>query len=380
MEGIEILIREDGVLVGSPFTEEKGEFIPSPVTDLGSRLAKLAAPKNPSSTSIQIYIAENLLFFKSLTLPLQTPDIKEAVNFQLSMLVPFEEEMLHGYTTTRTKEAYNISLYAVPSEKVVPFLEEIAAAGFQLSGLFPESQRFVTQVTKQQDWGLLLPGPLPKLLVFSANSIRDRLLCYSEPSKEGLASLGGTDLIYSSSPQEEDEFENATDLLVEKPLHKEFNLLPSSYRRPDYLRYLILGLCILNVFALLAVATIKEYKVKSLLTHLDTQVAEIYPKVKEVEKLRIEEKELSESIERIEGIGQNFDIIRFLSKVTNELPQNSYLDQVRMDKRTKSINLQGYTEDLTELTNNLDNLDQAKLKSTRRRKNKTYFHVEISTP
>jgi hypothetical protein len=51
-----------------------------------------------------------------------------------------------------------------------------------------------------------------------------------------------------------------------------------------------------------------------------------------------------------------------------------------MDNRNNSIHIQGYTNDINELTANLQNVGNAQLKSTSSRRNKTYFHVEITLP
>lgn len=376
--GLEVYIREDGVLVKSSAPGAEEEFVAQPVSDLGSRLARHASPRSPANTPVTFYIDEDLLFFKKISLPLQTKDLKEAVSYQISMLAPFEGDVLHSFNTVRDKKGYTVTLYVVLQEIITPLLEDAATEGFHLTGLFPESQRYVNQLGKKEKWALLLPGRFSKLLCFSGTSVEDRLLCHSVPSFAEMRSHSEVERIFSPDPQE--GFDDAATLLAEKPVLKDFNMLPASYRRPDYIRYLLIALCVLNLCALLTVVGIKEYKISSLLKNLESEVSAILPKVKEVEQLRIEEKQLAASIERIEGIGQNFDIIRFLAKVQNELPTNSYLDQVRMDNKTGSIHLQGYTEDLGELTEQLDSLDQAKLKSTRRRKNKTYFHVEISNP
>ncbi len=378
---IEILIREDGVQIGSPFAEEEGEFIAHPVTDLASRLARFCAPQNPSGVKIIFYIAEDLLFFKNIILPLQTANIKEAVSYQLDLLTPFDGDMLHSFSSIRGSKGFTIGLYAVLAETVVPHLEEVSNHGFQLIGLFPESQRFITPLCKKKEkWALLLPGRLTKALLFSGANLQDRIICHDEPSLSGIQKLSGTEEIFSHIPQEESPFSGTGALLVEQPLFKEHNLLPSSYRRPDYFRYFLIALCILNVCSILAIGVTKEYKITELMTNLQTEVKKLQPAVKKIEQLNIKEKALTASIESMENIGQNFDIIRFIDKVTQKLPDNCYLDQIRMEKKTGAVHLQGYADELSELTAVLETLDQAKLKSTRRRKNKTYFHVEIPRP
>lgn len=376
-ESIEILIRQDGLLISSPFKQDV-EFIARPVSELGSRLVRYCTPKSPAGLDVLFYIAEDLLFFKKFTLPLQTADIKEAISYQLAMFAPFEGKMLHSFTTVRDKQGYNVCLYAALEEAIVPWLEEVTAQGFQVAGLFPESQRYVTRLCKKKEWALLLPGRFPKLLIFSDKKIKNRILCHNELSIEELTALKAGDVIYKPAAQEGSGFQDAGLLLAEKALHKELNLLPPSYRRPDYLRYVLIGLCLLNLLVLVAAGTAKEYNVITLLNKIEEEIETLRPSVKEVEQLRIEEKQLVDTVGRIEGIGENFDIIRFLEKVTKALPENSYLDQIRMDDKTGDIQLQGYTEDIGALTAKLDALGKAKLKSTSRRRNQTYFHVEIS--
>ncbi len=377
-ESVEIFIRPDGLEIHTPFKQET-EFIPHPVTDLGRRVTRCCEDKNPSGLNVSFYLSEDLLFYKNFSLPLKTADIKEAVGYQLAILAPFEGKMLHRYTAIRGKQDYSISLYALLEEKVTPWLDEVAGQGFRLVGLFPESQRYVTRLCKKKRWSLLLPGRYTKLLIFSEHSILDRILCHSTPSAEQLQKLDPGEVIYTPSPDVGSGFQDSAALLAELPLHKEFNLLPASYRRPDYLRYVLVGLCILNLGALLCVGAIKEYSILNQLKKTDGEISALQPQIKEVEQLRLEDKQLTESIERIEGIGQNFDIISFFEKATKALPKNSYLDQIRMDEKTGDIQLQGYTDDIGDLTSNLDALNKAKLKSTSRRKNQTYFHVEVSS-
>ncbi|TFG36826.1 MAG: hypothetical protein E4H46_02930, partial [Desulfobacterales bacterium] len=367
-ESIEILIRQDGLLISSPFKQEV-EFIAQPVSELGSRLVRYCTPKSPAGLDVLFYIAEDLLFFKKFTLPLQTADIKEAISYQLAMFAPFEGKMLHSFTTVRDKQGYNVCLYAALEEAIVPWLEEVTAQGFQVAGLFPESQRYVTRLCKKKEWALLLPGRFPKLLIFSDKKIKNRILCHNELSIEELTALKAGDVIYKPAAQEGSGFQDAGLLLAAKALHKELNLLPPSYRRPDYLRYVLIGLCLLNLLVLVAAGTAKEYNVITLLNKIEEEIETLRPSVKEVEQLRIEEKQLVDTVGRIEGIGENFDIIRFLEKVTKALPENSYLDQIRMDDKTGDIQLQGYTEDIGALTAKLDALGKAKLKSTSRRRN-----------
>jgi hypothetical protein len=53
---------------------------------------------------------------------------------------------------------------------------------------------------------------------------------------------------------------------------------------------------------------------------------------------------------------------------------------MRKDPTGNAISMQGYTGDIAELTASLRSLGDAKLKSTSRRQNQTYFDVEVNLP
>ncbi len=113
---------------------------------------------------------------------------------------------------------------------------------------------------------------------------------------------------------------------------------------------------------------------------MDEAINRIMPQVKEVKGLRDKNERLKDYIEKIEGISPSPDIITFLAELTTKLPETSYLDQMRMDKKKNAIHIQGYTEDISDLTSKLKEMGETSLKSTSRRRNKTYFNVEISLP
>jgi Tfp pilus assembly protein PilN len=177
-----------------------------------------------------------------------------------------------------------------------------------------------------------------------------------------------------------EDFIDARILLRETPLLKYFNMLPESYRRPDYAKIVIAVLLVLNIITFLSLGAVKAYRLKELNAQYDRKIEEIMPLVKEMKEIRIQEEESLQSIDRFKEIGGNFDLISLLTELTDELPKSSYVDQMRMDNRNNSIHIQGYTNDINELTANLQNVGNAQLKSTSSRRNKTYFHVEITLP
>jgi Tfp pilus assembly protein PilN len=141
---------------------------------------------------------------------------------------------------------------------------------------------------------------------------------------------------------------------------------------------IILVLAVMNIAGLIFLAGLKITKLRSFQAQVDVEIAEILPRVNEVKKLQEQEKEISGSLEAINKLGQNLDFIRLFQQLTTKLPAGSYLDQIRLDKKTTAIILQGYTDDIGNLTSSLQDIGDVKLKSTSRRKDKTYFQLEIT--
>ncbi len=380
-ESIDIIIREEGVRFTLP--RRKGladEFLPAPVNGLADRLRRFVATNGLKGLPVNFFVAEDLLFFKQLTMPLQTADIKEAISLQLDMLLPFaSDEVFYSFTSHRGKENYQINLYALESEKVGAHIQELADAGFRLEGLFPESQRYVAALASKDEWTLVLGNQMAKVLVFAGSRLLGRTPCYHAPRPEDLGGEKDGGRVYWSEPPPDSAESAAAGLLAGRPLLRDFNLLPSSYRRPDYLRYLIMALCCLNIMALLALGVSREYSLQKQADQFDGRIVEILPAVKEADRLQGQSKELAESLEGLKKIGVNFDLLDFLARTTSALPDNSYLDQIRLEHRGGPIHLQGYSDDdISSLTEKLETLGKVKLRSTRRRKNKTYFQVEIT--
>lgn len=375
---LEIIFQEEGFRVINPLPTGTDEYIGNQDVSFGEQLVRFCAANGISTTNVIVYVSEELLFFKTFELPLKTPSIKDAIKFQLGLLTPFStDQILYSYSVVRTKGTYKIALYSTQGQSITSHLQEIADAGFQVAGMYPENQRYVNRSRRKIKWILLMPGRLLKALVFNGTTLEDRILCRTEPEFDELATLGGTESIYHYQPPEGSRFADSAQLATHKPLLKEFDLLPALFRRPDYSKTLILTLLVLNVTALLCFLGIKEYRLRSIDQQVSLEITEIMPRVREIKKLRLQEQQLHEDIEKIENLAQNPDLIIFLKRLTEELPETSYLDQIRMEKKDNAVQLQGYTENIGELTSKLQVLGETKLKSTSRRRNETYFQLEV---
>lgn len=379
MKVMEIIVHSNGATV---LTRGAGEFVDGEdMTLFGGKLAEFSAKAGGGFSVVNLFVAEELVFFKSFELPLKTPNLKDAVRYQLGLLIPFPEEtFLYSFSTVREQGKLKVSLYAVQHEVVDKYLQEISEAGYTISGLFPESQRYVNRANPKDRWALLMPGRFTKALVFSGTHMAERLLCNSEPEFQELAEQCGCDTLYHQEPPAESQYSDAGELLEKNPLLKEFNMLPASYRQPDYYKMIISALLVLNLIGLMGLTGLKVYRLSSTAAHVEAEISKIMPKVKEMNSLQNQEKELTASIERINSIGSNPDLLGLFGKLTKQMPKSSYLDQIRMDKKTGTIHIQGYTDDIGNLTSGIQGEGDITLKSTSRRKNQTYFQVEISQP
>lgn len=381
MKTLHIIIRNDGATLCRPEPRGATEFVGSEEVNFGQRLADFAAKIRGAAPSVCVFIADDLLFFKSFELPLKTPNIKEAIQYQLSILIPFPEDTFYySYATSREGGKHTISLYAVQRQLIDMYLQDINKAGYTLIGLFPETQRYISRSSQKGRWGLFTPGHYAKLTILSGTQVKERIQCAREAEYEELLETCDCEKIYHLDPPPESAFDDAAMLLEQKPLLKTFNMLPASFRQPDYYKIAISALLILNIVGLLGLTGLKVYRLNSTAGQVEAQINNLLPAVKEINALQEKEQKLTAEIERIETIGSNPDLIGLLAKLTRSLPRASYLDQIRMDKQTASVQIQGYTNDIGTLTSSLQGLGDITLKSTSRRKNQTYFQLEINTP
>ncbi|MBU1709000.1 MAG: hypothetical protein KKE17_03250 [Proteobacteria bacterium] len=373
---LEITIFKNSIELSHPEAPERIIYVRDQDSGLGDMVERFCAEAGVSTNTVVFYVSEDLLYYKLFQLPVNTPNLKEAIRYQLGLLTPFDpDSMLYSFSVVPGKEMHDVSLFAAETHAFDEYFNVIAEGGFQIAGLFPESQRYVGSSIGKEDWALVIPSHFMKTFVFSGTQLKDRFVCYGEPSFADLAKVTRTEKIYHPTPPEGSSFLDASTLLEGKPALKDFNMLPASFRRPDYLRTVIKVLLVLNAVAVLAWGGVKEYRLLSAIKQTDQAIVQIAPKVREANALRARLEKLQKSEEMIKDF-KNPDLIGFIEKLTKELPLNSYLDMIRMDKDQPVIRVMGYTENVGDLTVKLQNLGDTQLKSTSRRQNKTYFHVE----
>lgn len=376
MKNVEILIQGNGATLkshdSSRFVEREGE-------DFSRHLSEFTVEAGIKHKLVTFWLSENVLFFKNFELPVKTQNLKEAVGYQLNMIIPFpEDSYYYSYASRREGKVYKIQLYAVQRRHVDVYLQGASAAGYTITGLFPEGQRYLTASSPKENWALFVPGHPSKVLIFSGQGLADRLLFHMEPGFSELQEATGCEAVYHLVPPAEGAYRDANLLLGKVPFLKEYNLLPAFYRQPDYYKMIIIALAVLNIVGVIFLGGLKITKLRTFRAEVDSEIAKIMPTVEEVKKLQEQEKELSASLQAIQEIGQNYDFIRIFQQLTQKLPPGSYLDQIRMDKKTTALVIQGYTDDIGSLTTGLQGIGDVKLQSTSRRKDKTYFQLEIT--
>ena len=380
MRGAEVIITEHGViqLEAGPVAK------PHPIEVVIFRfLARVGlVPQQKVGSAVTVYVAEELLFCKQFTLPVKGSGVKQAIGYQLDMLLPFpQEDCFFSYETERRKQETRVTLYTVPKEAVASHLQGLAQDGHSLGGLFPLSQRYLGRSQAKKKWALLLPGTMATLLTFANGCLRHRLLCPTPPTIEEARELTGCDTVYCPDASEESGFADGEALLTDVPLDKGFNLLPASYRRPDYFKLCIAGLLLLNVLALVLLLGFKEYRFQSTSSRVESEIAALQPAMKKINALVGKEIRSQKEIARLEEIGKNPNLLALLTNLTNTLPPSAYLEQLRMEKKEAAIlYLDGYANDMGEMSTSLQGLGEVSLKSTSRRNNKNYFQMEITLP
>ncbi len=318
---------------------------------------------------VTIYIGEDLLYFTHLNLPKQTPDVKKAINLQLNMISPFGEHSLQACEITHGETAIDVALYLVDKQLILPVLETIVNQDWQISGMYPESQRGLTKENRKQTWGLLSTGLFNKLTIFKAGHVSERLQISGTPDQIALKKAHKLDFIQDKSNLQP---------LPSPPLSPfAFDLLPRTFRRTDYVKWALVGLIGLNLILGLSWLSMNFVNLQNKINTIETTQTELALQLQEAKKLQRQHATQTKKLKSYESLARNKNMVSLLATLSRGLPGSSYLDQLRLDKKTKAIHIQGYTTNLSDLTASLQVIGNATLESTRKRKGKTYFQIEV---
>lgn len=380
--GLEVIIRSDGLDI----TYDRGRIVEElrqdEKVDAGAVLASFCEEHGLREKTVNLFLAEELVYMAAIDLPSNTPDLGEAVGFQLGMLAPFpKENILYSYSSVRDGDNFKVTIAAAESSTVIASVEKLIRAGFVVKGLYPESQRYVVGKWRRLRWALVVPGELAKIFVFDGTHYVDRFLSNSrELNYEELVGVCDTENIFHVKPPTGSRFKPVQMLLAAPPLLKEHNMLPASYRRLDYLKIATIALVILNLVGLVALGSFRFLEQTRQINVADQEIIRLQPLVSEVKRTKKRIRQTKEFLDLVSEIDANKDLFSFLDKLTLTLPEGSYLSQFQFKASRGSVVINGFTDNVGDLTEKLQSVGESRLQSTSRRKNMTYFQVEISLP
>jgi hypothetical protein len=380
--GLEIIIRSDGFVL----TCDRGSIVEELRPDeagVAAALISCCEKHGIRARTVNLFLAEELVYMAAIDLPANTPKIGEAVSFQLGMLAPFpEDDILYSYSAVRDGDNFRVTISAARSARVVAAVEELIKAGFVVKGLYPESQRYVTAKWRKLRWALVVPGRLVKIFVFDGGQYVDRFLGSSaaDLNYDELAVACATENIFHVSPPTGTSFKSVQMLMAAPPLLKEHNMLPATYRRLDYLKIAIIALVVLNLVGLAALGGFKFLDQTRQINRADKEITRLQPLVRKAKKTKERIRQTEDFLDLVSKMKGNPDLFSFLEKLTLALPVGSYLNQLRLTAAEGTVVINGFTDNVGDLTEKLQTVGEARLQSTSRRKNMTYFQVEISLP
>ena len=115
-EPLEIVIHKNGLALCHPIDCGATEFVAREEKGVGLRIVDFIDRVKAHTTHLHLFVAEDLLFFKTFDLPLDTTDVAEAVGYQLEMVTPFADEATwHSFAVQKDEIAYHVTLYAAQS-------------------------------------------------------------------------------------------------------------------------------------------------------------------------------------------------------------------------------------------------------------------------
>jgi Tfp pilus assembly protein PilN len=379
--GLEVIIKSAGFVM-TYGRDGINEEVRQDEVDIGEALISFCERHNLRTRTVNLFLAEDLVYMAAIDLPANTPNIGEVVRLQLGMLAPFPaENILHGHSVVRDGSNSRVTITAAESTLVVARVEGLLGAGFVVRGLYPESQRYVTGKWRRLRWALVMPGKLAKIFVFAGGECVERFLSNSGDFEyDELVTLCATDNIFHLNPPAGKRFKAVRMLLAAPPLLKNYNMLPASYRRRDNLKSAILVLLFLNLVGLAALGGLTLVKQTKQINLAEQEISRLQPLVSKVKETKEQIGQTEQFLDSVAKMKGNPDLFAFLANLTLALPAGSYLNQLQFTAATNSVTINGFTDNVGDLTEKLQAVGESRLQSTSRRQNMTYFQVEISLP
>lgn len=290
--------------------------------------------------SIFLGIPKEMAVIKRIYLPLAAKaNLYSAVRFELEKHVPLPEDEVcfdcHILSEDKTENQLYILLIITKKQDVMLFLDHLEPLG----GIY----------------GIDLSG---SGLINFLDTLPDRRISNSEifdilrnrNGAELMIDISGSKL---STPDLAPAFGLALKGLIQVPL--DVNLIPPALRKKPSRSavYIMMVLSMLVILSLLALGGSYLIRQKMTLKRLDTRVVSLSAEISELDRLRLETKEIEERLSFLHTIRQGsisaLDILRELTRI---IPETAWVQNLAYSDT--GVQMDGYAETATELISLLE--------------------------
>jgi Tfp pilus assembly protein PilN len=371
--------------------------------DLAPKLRDQIAKGGLEGSPVSLAVSSQLAFVRQVTLPRAAAEnLAQVVGYELDRYVPVPpDQVYYAYQVQETTDSgLDLIIMAVVKDRVAAWLHLLSEAGLRPIGLtlaplaaanafavlagrrLPNSWLMLhvnadtlelTHIHKgvvkkfQQARGIEGRSFLPELQAgidnLEAQGVAPQVLCVygagGGGSLVGAVQRGNVDIIYpghvgleaSVSEACQDETLPAVGAglacLAKTPL--KINLLPPEERaavKADNLSItktllmLFLGLLVIWGGSALIHQRVRLYQV-------NREIARLTPEVRQVEQLLTESRSLAKQMENMRRIGQSMDTLVILKKLTELIPDNTSLFNLRLSK--ENLEISGLSQSASEL-------------------------------
>jgi Tfp pilus assembly protein PilN len=371
--------------------------------DLAPKLQDLIAAWGLAGSPVSLAVSSWLAFVRQVTLPKAAAEnLAQVVAYELDRYIPVPpDQVYYGYQVQETTEAgINLIVMAVAKDRVAAWLNLLSEEGLRPVGLtlapLAGANAFAMLAGKRlpNSWLMLhvkvdamelthIHGGIVQSYKQARNVSEQAFLPELEAAIDNLASQGSSpqvlciygagsggsllgavqhhdlDTIYPGQVGLEPTLsEVAQDgalpavgaglACLAKPLLR-VNLLPPEERAAVKADNLSITKTLLMVFLGLLViwdgSALIHQRVR--LYHVNREIARLTPEVRQVEELLAESRSLAKQMGGMRRIGQSMDTLELLKKLTELIPDNTSLFNLRLSK--ESLEISGLSQSASEL-------------------------------
>ena len=375
----------------------------NPTEDLTPVLRERVAAFGLNGCPVSLAVDSHLAFLRQITLPRAAAEnLAQVVAYELDRFVPLTpDQVYYAFQIQETTDTgINLIIMALPRDRVAPCLNLLSKADLRPVGLtlaplaaanafamlgakrlppswlmlhankgalelthidngVVKSFKQAREPESQSFWSELAAG----IDTLEAAGVAPRVLCIYGPGSEDLPVKNlqkrQLDIIYpgqiglAPSPPAAGQDKalpavGAALSCLAKPLLK-MNLLPPEERATVKVASLSATMTLLVVFLSLLViwagSALVHQRVR--LYQVNREIARLTPETNEVEKLLTESRNLAKQMEGMRQVGQGMDSLQILKKLTQLIPDNTSLFNLRLSK--ENLEIGGMSQSASEL-------------------------------